>query len=276
MIRRRVLELLPVPLLTGGAVILGVLAPSTPSPAASACSVTVVAAGDMIGQSATRDTGSLATAQRPDVVATLGDEQYPSGSLADYRRAYDSTGWGRLKPKTRPVPGNHDYDTPRAGGYFAYFSPPAAYYSYDLGCGWRAYALNSEISVAAQSTWLRQDLAAHPGTRVLAYWHRPRYSSGTEHGSDASYQPWWDALRGRQAVVLNGHEHNYERFAEKGGIREFVAGTGGSASYPFGSPLPGSEVRITKTPGILRLDLGSGYRWRFVTRTGVKDSGRSS
>lgn len=274
--RRHVLQLLPLPLVAGGAALLGGLPASTTSPAAGACSVTVVAAGDMAGLSATRETGSLAAAQRPDVVAGLGDAQYPTGSLADYRRAYDSTDWGRLEPKTRPVPGNHDYGTPKAAGYFAYFDPPAAYYAYDLGCGWRAYALNSEISVGTQTSWLRRDLAAHPGVRVLAYWHRPRYSSGSHHGGDASSQPWWDALAGRKVVVLNGHEHSYERFAEKGGIREFVAGTGGSANYPFGPPAAGSQVRISKTPGILRLDLGSGYTWRFVTRSGVKDSGRSS
>lgn len=244
---------------------------------AATCAVSVVAAGDMNQLSDTQATGRLAQAQHPDVVATLGDQQYPAGSLADYRRAYGSTDWGQLKSRTRPVPGNHEYRTPGASGYFTYFGGPPRYYGYDLGCGWRGYALNSEVDVASQARWLKQDLAAHPGVEVLAYWHRPRYSSGVEHGPDPAMQPFWDALASRHGVVLNGHEHNYERFAPRGGMQEFVVGTGGSASYPFRSPLtPGSAKAIPHTPGVLTLSLSPGaYTWRFLATGGsVRDSGR--
>lgn len=214
--------------------------------------------------SATNATGKVAAAQRPDFVLTLGDEQYPAGAPADFRSKYDKTPWGALKPSTKPAPGNHEYKTPRAAGYFDYFRIPA-YYAYDLGCGWRGYALNSEVAVSTQASWLRGDLAAHPASKVLAYWHRPRYSSGTHHGSEVAMQPLWDALTGRRAVVLNGHEHNYER-VRASGVRQFVVGTGGSASYGFGRPVTGSEFRLTGVPGVLRLVLGGGYDWKFLDR----------
>ena len=205
----------------------------------------------------------------------LGDNQYDSGTLEEYEQGYDRTVWGRLKPITNPVPGNHEHETEDAAGYVAYFGGPPPWYAYDAGCGWRGYALDSETDVLAQADWLRDDLAAHPGAPVLATWHTPRFSSGTQHGGEPDLQPFWDALAGRTGVVLNGHEHNYERFAPVGQVREFVVGTGGSSSYPFGRPEAGSEVRVSDTPGVLRLELTpAGYRWAFLATDGtVPDTG---
>ncbi len=244
------------------------------------CRTVVVAAGDIVNDVKVADrTGQLARAQSPDLVLVLGDNQYNSGALTDYRAKYDRTSWGALKKLTNPVPGNHEYRTAGAAGYFAYFGNPPPYYTYDAGCGWRGYALNSETSIPEQIAWLRRDLAAHPCAPVLASWHKPRFSSGTEHGGDRTLQPFWDVLSSRKAVVLNGHEHNYERFAPVGQVREFVVGTGGSSTYPFGSPTPGSQARLAHTPGVLRLELlPAGYRWAFLTATAtgaVGDSGSS-
>ncbi len=214
---------------------------------------------------AVQATGRLAVLLHPDLVAALGDEQYPVGALAAYLHGYDTTGWGDLEARTRPVPGNHEYGTPGAAGYFANFHHPPPYYAYDAGCGWRAYALNSEVDIASEAQWLSRDLAAHPAADVLAYWHRPLYSSGVEHGGDPAMQPFWTALGGRFGVILNGHEHNYERFAPRGGLREFVVGTGGSATYPFrATPDATSARRIADTPGVLLLQLETGaYTWSF-------------
>lgn len=263
---------------TGGAqdTVAGSVAPRE-QPAAAACNVTVAAAGDMNDHSAARATGALAQRSGPDVVAALGDLQYPDGSLADFRTGYDRTGWGRLKAKTRPAPGNHEYHTPGASGYFAYFGHPPRYYGYSLRCGWRGYALNSEVSINEQAGWLRRDLAAHPGVSVLAYWHKPRYSSGVQHGNDSAMQPLVSALAGRRGIILNGHEHNYERFAPRGGFRQFVVGTGGSSTYDFGHPEAGSVKRITDVPGVLVLRLSSAgaYGWTFRDRSGAtRDAGR--
>jgi hypothetical protein len=192
------------------------------------------------------------------------------------------------------VPGNHDYHTSGGSGYFGYFGSraPAPYYSFDIG-GWHLIALNGEISHSSgspQERWLEADLAAQTRKCILAYWHEPRFSSGRVHGSDSSFDAFWHDLYAVGAdIVLNGHEHNYERFApqdpsgaaDRRGIRQFVVGTGGAdeGTYPFGTPLANSQVRNTGTPGVLRLVLHPGrYDWRFVPAAGFgfTDSGSAS
>jgi hypothetical protein len=130
-----------------------------------------------------------------------------------------------------------------------------------------------------QERWLRADLAAHPVTCTLAYWHHPRFSSGTVSGSNAFMQPIWQAFSDLGGdVVLSGHEHSYERFApvdangtrdEAQGIREFVVGTGGKDFHGFSTPLPTSEVRNRDTFGILQLTLRpTSYAWQFLPIAG--------
>ena len=148
--------------------------------------------------------------------------------------------------------------------------------------------MNSEIDVSENSqqlAWLKEDLAANPTQCVLAYWHQPRWSSGTHHGSDDDYQTLWQILYEAGAeLVLNGHEHNYERFAEMDangaavspGLREIVVGTGGRDLYEFGSALPASEVRNETTFGVLKVTLRpDGYDWEFIPVAGgtFTDSG---
>lgn len=250
-----------------------------PAPALESCRTVVVAAGDIVNDVAVADrTGQVAAAQQPAHVLVLGDNQYESGSAQEYQTQYDRTAWGRLREITRPVPGNHEYRTRGAAGYFGYFAGVPAYYAYDAGCGWRGYALNSEVDLEEQVAWLRSDLAAHPDAPVLASWHTPRWSSGARHGDEEDLQPFWSALAPRAGVVLNGHEHSYERFAPVGQVRQFVAGTGGTSDYPFGPAAPGSERRIPDTPGVLRVELEpDGYRWAFLDVAGaVRDDGRTS
>lgn len=222
----------------------------------------------------------------PGTVFTTGDNVYDRGSVDEYNTCYDLT-WGRHKDRTRPVPGNHEYRTAGAGGYYQYFDGVPEYYAYDLGT-WRIYALNSEIDLTAgseQLLWLQTDLASNPRQCVLAYWHKPRWSSGEHHGSDRDIQPLWQTLYEAGAeLVLNGHEHNYERFAEMDdtgtasspGIREIVIGTGGRNHYEFDTPLPASEVRDATSYGVLKLTLREGgYAWEFIPAEGstFTDSG---
>jgi hypothetical protein len=221
----------------------------------------------------------------PTRVLTLGDEQYPNGRLADFRSYYAPT-WGRFKDRTDPAPGNHEYMTPHAAGYFAYFGKAAtrqghSFYSFDLG-GWHVVSLDSNIDRTAASpqvAWLTRDLAATSKRCVLAYWHHPRFSSGIRHGDDRSVSPFWVVLRAAAAdLVLNGHEHNYERFAPQGpdgnadprGIREFVVGTGGNSLYPFGAAKQNSQVRLNDGFGVLRLTLHpTGYDWEYLSVGGA-------
>ena len=257
----------------------GLTAPTpTPRPVSqvSKGAVVLVGAGDIA--TCDREEDEL-TAQLldsiPGTVFTVGDNAYANGSYNEYINCYEPT-WGRHKSRTKPIPGNHEYNTSGAAGYFQYFGNVPSYYAYDLG-SWRIYALNSEINVSESSDqvkWLEEDLAANPSQCVLAYWHTPRWSSGAKNGSRADLQTLWQVLYHAGAeLVINGHEHNYERFAvmdESGaevseGLREIVVGTGGAGLYEFGTPLAASQVRDNTSFGVLKLTLrATGYTWEFV------------
>jgi hypothetical protein len=276
-------------------------APSTsalPAPTTAAGrAATLLAAGDIASCTSQGDeaTASLLEARsQADAVAVLGDAAYETGSRTEYANCYEPT-WGRFKAKTHPALGNHDYLTARAAGYFGEFGAAAGdslgWYSYDLG-PWHVVVLNSNCEVVGcatggtQEKWLRADLAAHPAQCTLAYWHHPRFTSGTTHGPSTAVAPLFAALHEMGAdVVLAGHEHMYERFAALDaagnpdparGIRSFVVGTGGASHYPIGPPAPGSEVRNNDTFGVLVLTLRADrYDWQFVPEPGKSfvDSG---
>ena len=237
-----------------------------------------------------KQTAALVRRIDPNAALTLGDNQYPDGGLSDYRSSYDPT-WGRFKAKTYPTPGNHEYGTPKARGYFRYFgrrSHPGhgGYYAFDVG-RWHLLSLNSGPGYmsARQLRWVKRNLRRDDARCELAYWHHPRWSSGAVHGSYKAMRRVWKILfRAGVDVVLNGHEHNYERFAPmrpsgryapQRGIREFVVGTGGAGTYPFGRPKRNSQRRISRY-GVLKMTLSPhAYRWAFVRATGrVADRGR--
>jgi len=284
-------------LIVAGALSLAFL-PSATSPVTAATGDPVLAAaGDIAcppGSAATakacnqKATSDLLVAMQPTAVATLGDNQYDSGTLTQFNGAFDPT-WGRVKPLIRPAIGNHEIKSdPKATGYYSYFGAAAGdktkgYYSYDVGT-WHVVVLNGNCGSGGgcaagsiQEQWLRADLAAHPTVCTLAYWHQPRWSSGN-HGSDTKYDAFWKALyAGGADVVLNGHDHDYERFApmtpagardDARGIREFVVGTGGAHYESWSTVKPNSLVR-SQTFGVLKMTLGAGsYDWQFVPVAG--------
>jgi hypothetical protein len=273
--------------------------------AALASAPTLVAAGDIAcppGSLPTGDTceqaGTAALVQSlaPTAVAALGDEQYDSGTSLEFAGAFEPS-WGQFKSLIHPAVGNHEYLTTGASGYFGYFGsaagdPTKGYYSYDLG-DWHLISLNSNceyVSCAAggpQGRWLRADLASHSAPCTLAYWHHPLFTSGLAEGqSDGlATRPLWQALYDNHAdVVLNGHDHDYERFAPQGptgqrdpnGIREFVVGTGGKSHFPISTTSANSEIHDTGSFGVLLLTLSAAsYEWRFVPETpgGFTDHG---
>ncbi|MEJ2706816.1 MAG: Ig-like domain-containing protein [Anaerolineales bacterium] len=235
----------------------------------------------------------------PGTVFTLGDNAYEDGTEAEFNDCYDPT-WGRHKARTRPAPGNHDYHTLGASGYFNYFGTSAGeagkgYYSYEVG-DWHVIVLNSDCSEVGgcdrsspQGQWLQADLAANPRACTLAYWHSPLFSSDSLHGNNTSVQDFWSLLYESGAdVVLNGHAHTYERFAPQDpngaadsdhGIREFVVGTGGKSLFTFGPIQRNSEVRYSDTYGVLKLSLQPGsYGWEFIPVNGgtFTDSGSAA
>ncbi|MFE2754575.1 DNRLRE domain-containing protein [Actinosynnema sp. NPDC059335] len=252
-----------------------------------------------VGDIANSGSGDTATAALldgiPGTVFTTGDNVYDSGTASEFATYYDPT-WGRHKARTRPSPGNHDYGTGGAAGYYDYFGAQAGpsgrgYYSYDLG-NWHIVSLNSNIGTAAgsaQEQWLRADLAASTKPCTAAYWHHPLFTSGANHAPSTATRPLFQALYDHNAdVVIFGHNHQYERFAPQNpsggldttrGIRTFVAGMGGASHYGFGTIRPNSEVRNSTAYGVLKLTLRStGFDWQFVPVAGqtFTDSGSTA
>ncbi|MBK7860934.1 MAG: metallophosphoesterase [Archangiaceae bacterium] len=242
--------------------------------------VTIAAAGDISDSElgGQVQTAALIADGGYDAVLLLGDDQYPAGSLSDYQRYFEPT-WGRFFEKLHPAPGNHEYLLSNARGYFDYFGPRAGergkgWYSFDLGA-WHLIALNTSNGCRAvgcgadseQVKWLREDLAQHRNRCVLAYWHHPRFCSGIAHGDFEGADVIWRTLQQYGAdVVLNGHEHLYERFEPILGLREFVVGTGGVSHYSV-KPLKSTHSQLVNTDsfGVLSMTLKpGGYDWRFV------------
>jgi hypothetical protein len=244
-------------------------------------SAILVGAGDIAD--CTNLTGAEATARLletiPGTVMAIGDLAYPDGTKENFE-CYERT-WGRVKSRTRPSVGNHEFHSQGATYYFSYFGeaagdPKTGYYSYEIGT-WHIIVLNSEClqvggcnAGSAEEKWLRDDLAAHPVACTLAYFHKPLlYDANAD-------------------VVVGGHDHDYERFAPQTplakpdparGIREFVVGTGGKSHRPFAPPHANSEVRNTDTFGVLKLTLRPGaYDWQFIPEAGktFTDSGTGS
>jgi hypothetical protein len=284
---------------------LGVVGRSAPTTftvaaAGSRGGTTILAAGDIADCGSTGDDETAAVLDRlPGLVVTLGDHAYDWGTPQEFRDCYTPT-WGRHRLRTRPVIGGHEYGD--GGGdastYFRYFrkqlaafgpaatDPRRGWYSYDLGA-WHVVVLNTswrEVGLpeagSEQVRWLQADLEASDALCTLAVWHDPVFSSGLNGGS-VSYRPLWDVLYAHRAeLVLNGHDHDYERFAPQSpdgrydprrGIRQFVVGTGGASHYPLpdARALPNSEVRNDATFGVLRLTLlPRAYEWEFVPVAG--------
>jgi acid phosphatase type 7 len=230
-------------------------------------------------------------------IITLGDNAYEDGTSEEFADCYGPT-WGRFKDRTRPSSGNHDYQTAGAKGYFGYFGESAGergegYYSYDLG-RWHLVALNSNCQDiggcgvnSPQGRWLRHDLADNQSRCTLAYFHHPLFSSGKYSPGISEVKPLWEILYSAGAdVVLNGHDHNYQRFAPQDpdgkadpgrGIREFVVGTGGGSHYAGHRAIATSQVFDGATFGVLRLTLGpDSYDWEFVPVPGGRFTDRGT
>jgi acid phosphatase type 7 len=266
--------------------------PASGEPASQPPDVVLIGAGDIAscGLNGDAQTADLLVGM-PGTIFTAGDNAYEDGSTANFQSCYAPT-WGRVLDRTTlPAAGNHDWVTPGAAGYLAYFGSRAApngttWYSTDLGA-WHVIVLDSNCGMVGgcaagspQGRWLAADLAAHPDVRcTLAIWHHPRFSSG-EHGDDPAVAPFWEQLVAAPAdLVINGHDHDYERFAPqtaagrkdgKAGMREIVVGTGGASLRGFTSVAPNSELRVAGEWGVIRLTLHvANYDWEFLP---VKDA----
>lgn len=240
------------------------------------------------------------TAKAVSAVFTAGDNAYPArvGVISYFPRCFTPS-WGkeRIMKLIRPSPGNHDYDSGTGTPYYSYFGeragpPGKGYYSYDVG-DWHVIALNSELyysratpsEAKEQEDWLRKDLGLHSNVCTLAYFHRPIFSSG-DHGGTREMLPLWIILfEGGADLIVNGHDHHYERFLPQTpaavadsvkGITQIIVGTGGAGLRRVLEPLAAnSAAQIHGHYGILKLTLGTGqFRHAFLDTNGrVWDSG---
>jgi len=273
-------------------------------PTARAGGATLVAAGDVAcvpdievtdQQCRQEATADLVESLSPDAVLVLGDTAYEEVTV-DSLKSYDAS-WGRFLDKTHAVVGNHEYYGDGPDAYWNYFGDRAGthgegWYSFDVGT-WHVVILNSECEHVGcdadsdQGEWLAADLAESPARCTLAAFHRPRFSSGDEWGDDESVSGFWQVLQDAGVdVVLNGHEHSYERFAPQRdsgrataeeGMAEFVVGTGGRNLRGFKDTKPNSEVRWNDSFGVLGLTLyADGYDWRFHGTPGTPEVDQGS
>jgi hypothetical protein len=259
-----------------------------------------IADGFNLNLASSMATAALLDANPGATVFAAGDLAYDNGSDGDFAKSYDPT-WGRARARTIPVIGNHEYNTLNAAGFFSYFGPAAGdptkgYYSLNVGA-WHIVVINSNCSKVGgcnvgspQDAWLRNDLASHTQICTLALWHAPYYTSvasGQGVTADAEMQPIWQDLYNASAdLVVNGHAHNYERFAPQDangnldtakGLVEIIAGTGGESHMTFGKALSANSVAQNSTAyGVLKLTLhASSYDWQFIPQAGqtFNDSG---
>lgn len=251
---------------------------------------TLVGAGDigMCGVSGPEATAGLLDGI-PGTVFTAGDNAYFQGTERQFRECYDPS-WGRHLARTRPSPGNHEYESPGAQPYFAYFGQNAGpaglgYYSFNVA-EWHIVSLNSNVPMAlgsAQQAWLRDDLSANSRPCVAAIWHHPLFSAGPNGPLAAARELWRTLYDANADIIINGHDHLYARFAPQSpegaqdarrGLREFIVGTGGAELARSSRPQPNLES-VALSMGVLRLTLRpSSYEWAFVATTGLTtDSG---
>ncbi len=231
-------------------------------------------------------TADLTSSLEPEVVVALGDLQYETGDIEDFKNGW-ATSWGRFDDIVTPVPGNHEYGTDAASGYTRYFDT-GPYYERDIGA-WRFYLLDSNcdhIDCEQEASWLSEDLASHPGTCTAVAMHHPRWSSSTGHGSQEQVDGLWTAaVDGGVDLSLSAHDHDYERFAPLDAAGDpadtgpaathFVVGTGGRSHYKIGDLVTGSEFTADDVFGVLELTLDpEAFGWRFVDTDGdVLDEG---
>jgi acid phosphatase type 7 len=229
------------------------------------------AVGDgAIGAPTAEAVGKLIARDDPDRVLYLGDV-YETGTAAEFKAGMTRV-FGPVLHRMLPTPGNHEWPN-HVTGYDAYWrrltghaTPP--WYAVRIGA-WQVLSLNSEAphdAGSAQVRWLRKRLQG-PSTCRIAFWHRPRYSAGT-HGDQSDIAPLWNALKGRAALILNGHDHDVQRFKPIAGTIEVVDGAGGRGHYPVSS-----DRRLAfsddHADAALRLTLdGTEARLRVITSRG--------
>ncbi|WP_308102676.1 discoidin domain-containing protein [Lentzea sp. CC55] len=260
----------------------------TTLPAGPGDTTTIVAAGDIasLTNSEHYETAKLIDQIKPDHILTVGDNQYDSGTLSEFKAHYDKS-WGRYKSITHPATGNHEWED-GLNGYKAYFGAQAypagkPYYSWEAGefhfVSFDSQKLYDTGDDSTQLNWLKADLAANTKPCVVGYWHHPRFNSG-EYGDKSVMAPLWNAFADAKAdLVLSGHDHHYERLKPLGksgavdttnGMRAAIVGIGGDYLYKDVTPRAGVEKWFADSHGVMKITLsGRTYSWEVIDTAGT-------
>ncbi|MCL6285847.1 metallophosphoesterase [Ruegeria sp. 2012CJ41-6] len=224
-------------------------------------------------------------------VLALGDLAYKHGEPVSFSDCYDPY-WGQARTRTWPTPGNHEYESLNAYGYFDYWGQRAGpdrqgYYAI-RSKNWLILSLNSEIDASDgsdQMAWLQGVLTKHPEKCLAAFYHKPAYSAvNRKHSENARHL--FRVLQNADATfVLNGHNHFYERTHQldgngrpsSDGTTTFVVGAGGKTTE---GPVSATEVTaklITGVPGVLKLDfLSDSVGWDYLSEPAHADQDSGS
>ena len=225
------------------------------------------------------ETAAVAESMSDVPILALGDTVYNSGTPVEFADCFEPT-WGDLKPRILPAPGNHEYKTPAAFGYYDYFGAQAGperrgWYAARVP-GWVILSLNSEVDAApgsAQATWLRDQLDDVGNACILAFFHKPAYSLVERGGRENAVDLFRQLQQSGATLVLNGHNHFYERTAPLDGAGRpspdmgtvaFTVGTGGRVKGE--KPITATtEAAAFGQTGLLRLELrDSAYTWSYI------------
>ena len=196
-----------------------------------------IAFGDFGGGAAQRQVAAAmerwAGRHRVDALVTTGDNVYELGEPERFREQLDEP-YRRLR-RGRPMwvtLGNHDVAAGYGDEQLRYLGLPDLPYARKLEGVGLAF-LDGNRPDGQQARWLEAWLRA-PGPRFrVVVFHQPAYSCGF-HGPTPAVHRWWVPLleRYRAALVLNGHDHHYERFRSPAGVTYVVTGGGGRELYP--------------------------------------------
>jgi 3',5'-cyclic AMP phosphodiesterase CpdA len=257
-----------------------VLVPGTGQAGASPASpaLRIIAIGDFgVGGERQRAFGAAVrrfeAANPADVLVTLGDNDYTENPAAFRANWEASFGWARRSGMSvAGVPGNHDVRVDGGRYQFEAFGMPGRYYRKAVGPV-ELFLLDSNAVGARQTLWLRRALSRSQARWKIAVFHHPAFSCGSygpHPGVLAAWVPLFERYRVR--LVLNGHDHNYQRFRPRRGVRYVVHGGGGAQLYPvkrcpFGFP---PRVRARAEHGFLYLVVRAGRLDGFA----VTPSGR--
>lgn len=225
-----------------------------------------------------------------DVFLGLGDLQYENGELVNFNTYYKPKVHDKISDITKPVPGNHEYNTAGAVGYYSFFGtnygdagdPTKGYYALTVG-NWRIIGTNSNCtpaggcsSTSPQGSFIRAqlDAARTAGQCQLGFDHHPGWSDGSNYGGGTStgkelFNHFYDYTA---ELFLSGHEHNYQRFtqlnksyaADSNGVRQMVVGSGGKNLTTLGTPSSINQYQQASKFGAIRLVLtNTGYTGEF-------------